>query len=294
MNVAAYRRALRSAGLHTPKSLKAGHEGVAHVENALRAGYQEVLPRIQGHLDQAFARSTKAMLERAKLPQAQRNHYEDILDREIAAMFDPVTGKVSGQEYKLIDEKLGELARGYRASDDPYVRRLGGAVAVTRTQLAAMIYRQNPREAARLRRLNLGWAEFARIRDAASRKVADGIFDPDDLSRAVRAGDRLRGKGATARGDALMQDLAIDASKVLRSRHSPQQQQQQRIGGPTDWLIGAGLAPLYAPRTQHLIRRSLLAPRHPSAELVANGLRLLPAPAVGGIYAPSLIVPPAH
>ena len=63
---------------------------------------------------------------------------------------------------------------------------------------------------------------YARIRDAANRTAAganEGIFSPAQLAQAVRSQDKTVGKGASAKGKALLQDIAEAGTNVLSPKY---------------------------------------------------------------------------
>jgi hypothetical protein len=82
-----------------------------------------------------------------------------------------------------------------------------------------LVQRSNPKFATRLKAINTGYANYVRVRRAASSAGAvDGVFTPAQLSAGVRGSDTSVGKGAYARGDALMQDLSDAGKSVLPSK----------------------------------------------------------------------------
>jgi hypothetical protein len=81
--------------------------------------------------------------------------------------------------------------------------------------------RVNPKLGNELKKINEGYANYARIRQAASSTATgamEGVFTPAQLAQAVRAQDVTAGKGASATGRALMQDLAEQGTNVLGSK----------------------------------------------------------------------------
>jgi hypothetical protein len=280
-NIAAANRALKPIGKAVPKSVPAGHEAIGFVQDQLSNEYQAVLSKAKVSLDMTFANRVRVLRARANLPQQQAAQFDEIIQRELTTTFGN-GNKANGPAYKKLDEKLGDIAKGYLASDDPYVRQLGNAVADVRDQVSATLRRQNPAIAARLKKIDLGWAQYARLR-AASANTADGVFTPGQLRTAVRQLDRSRGKGATARGDALLQDLSTAASDVLPSNiGNSGTADRLATTNPFKWGAGAAASPLYSEGPLNALTQFLTAPRHPAAHGVANALRQLPGQAVSG------------
>jgi hypothetical protein len=108
-------------------------------------------------------------------------------------------------------------ARGFKANQDPDKRKLGYAIDDALDVLRDSAERNSPPGVRdRLRQINTGYAVFTRIQDAAARRLTSGgKISPTDLLAAVKKGDHTVRKGAFARGDALLQQFAEDASEVL-------------------------------------------------------------------------------
>jgi hypothetical protein len=151
------------------------------------------------------------------------------------------------------------------------------------------VTRNNPAQAAELKAINTGYANFKRVqRAAAGLGAEDGIFSPAQLQSAVKAGDRSKDKSKFARGEALMQDLSEPGKAVLGNK-VPDSGTPYRtlaalgLGGagagyagvdPTT-IGGAALIPLAFTRPGKNALAALLARRPDSAEPVANALRRL-------------------
>jgi hypothetical protein len=121
--------------------------------------------------------------------------------------------------YKRIESELNNMATNYMRSTDAAQRDMGHAISDVVKSMKGSLERNNPWFAEKLRNINSGWAMYARMRGAAANRVtSEGVFTPGDLLSAIKRGDRSVGKGAFARGDALMQDFATAAQHVLPSR----------------------------------------------------------------------------
>jgi len=76
--------------------------------------------------------------------------------------------------------------------------------------------RQNPQLFPVKKQIDRGWANYKIIENAAQKQGArEGVFTPAQLSNAVRTADDTKDNRAYAHGQALLQDLANAASKVL-------------------------------------------------------------------------------
>jgi hypothetical protein len=214
-NKAAYKRALDPINGKVPEST--GRAGMESVKNQISGAYNELLPKLTYKPDNQFLNSLSNV----------KNQIEGI-DPENAkkvadTVFDVVSkrldknGEVKGEAFKVIEEKLGGLAKTYRASQDADQKMMGDAYANALSELRQNLARNNPQFAEQLGKINTSFANFARLRSAGSMANTQERFTPSQLAAAVKAADQSAGKGATATGKALMQDLTDAGVKVLPS-----------------------------------------------------------------------------
>ena len=185
-----------------------GHEGVDEVESKISAVYDRYLPFARGQIDPELVRdlaSIKAIdpEDQAALS-AARGH--------ILARFK--NGAITGDLYKIAESDLTKLATNYRGQGKIL---LADHVDDLNAALRDNIERNSPKGVReKIKDANTSWAIFKRIQSAASRRAgSDGIASAEDFIQAVRKTDKSKDKGAFARGDALMQDLARHGKKVL-------------------------------------------------------------------------------
>lgn len=218
LNAAAINRALRPIGQRLPRDLSTGHDAVAFAGDRLRDAYSDVLPRLNGAVDRTFATRVATIRQRANLPP----EYEQMLDNaqmEVSNAFTGAgpNGMFSGRTLRDASERLEDLASGWRRSDDPYVRMVGDTAEQFRQQLHSLARRQNPEAARRLRDIDRGYASLVRVEKAAA-GTADGAFSPAQYQSATRMTDRSARRRASARGQALDQDLSSAANVVMTNR----------------------------------------------------------------------------
>lgn len=216
-NKAAYARAVRGVG-DVPQQV--GREGVQAVKDTLSASYDDILSKTTFQADDAFNASLQNLRGLAKdLPKQEARQFEKILDREVIGQMSP-NGSMMGDVVKRVESQLGKEAKRFSGAADAYQQKLADALRETQSVLRDAVARQNPQVADDLAKTNAGYANFARIRDAASRAGTDsGTFTPAQLAAAVRSGDKSVGKGATATGTAFMQDLTDAGKSVLASKY---------------------------------------------------------------------------
>jgi hypothetical protein len=267
LNVAAYNRALAPIGEKiTPGKL--GGDAVAEVSSKLSDAYEAIKPRLKFKPTPEFAADMANIVKAADdLPEAQANHLV-----RLAESF------VKSKDFKEGESKLTHWASQYGSAADPDQRALGRVVEDMRTTLRSHLAKQNPAEADKLQAINEGWANYARVRDAASRiGTEDNVFSAAQLQAAVRAGDKSVGKGDFAKGRALMQDLSQPA-KQLMSRPFPTSGTTERAAYTNPFALAEGAAAyipsklIYSDAGQKLLT-AMLARRPEQAPLIAELIR---------------------
>jgi hypothetical protein len=236
-NAAAYNEALAPIG--EKFSGKVGQEGIEQVANKIGAAYNEVLPRMQFKIDPQFHADVMNLSSMAQgLPEAQQKAFLNLLKTQIFNKVGP-QGNMDGQALKGVQSELARVSKGYLGDPSFDNRQLGAAVSALRDAVDGNLMRVNsPDLAQKLANANQAWANFARIRAAGASQGAmnnEGVFTAGQLQNAVRSADKSVGKGATATGNALMQDLSGAGQRVLGSKY------------PDSGTAGRGLMALLAP-----------------------------------------------
>ena len=192
-------------------------------------------------------------------------------------------GHLLSDGFKTIDSKLGADAAKFMGSNDAYQQQLGSALKQLQTIVTENAKRANPNAAAAMDAADAAWANLVRVEGAATAaKSAGGVFTPGQLMTAVRMGDKSVRDRATARGTALMQDLASAGTSVLGNK-VPNSGTADRLmlGGAglgtyfVNPAIPAGLltgAAMYASPVQSLLRGAVSA-RPQQAQAVSDMLR---------------------
>lgn len=295
LNLAVYKRALDPIGGTVPK--EAGRDAVASVRQQISDAYDNLLPKVQFKADPQFATDLQTLQQMASnLPPDQEARFAKILKDNVIGKMTP-QGSMDGETLKGIESQLGQLSSGLKSDAQFDNRQLGAAIGEVQAAIRSNLERSNPQYADQLKAANTAWATYTRIRDAAARQGADeGKFTPAQLSAAVRAQDKTRGKKNFSEGDALLQDLSDPAKSVLAPKY-PDSGTAGRtllglgVGGGAAWLspemattMTAGIVP-YLPGGRQAAA-ALLAKRPQGAEGVADAVRrLAPAasPALIGI-----------
>lgn len=233
-NRAAYARALDPIGGKTTAPV--GREAITDVRGQLGRKYDDLLPFLNFQADKEFSTDVAKLSGMAtSMPKPQAQQFQQILRDKVITRLGP-KGSMDGEAFKGVESELGQLAKGYKSDPSFDNRQLGDAISELQVSLRGVLGRSNPQYAKELKDVNEGYANYTRLRDAASRQgSADGKFTPAQLGAAVRGQDKSVGKRAYSEGDALMQDLS-DAGKNALSSKYPDSGSIGRL------LMGMGLA----------------------------------------------------
>lgn len=220
LNTAAINRSLSPIKETLPKGV-AGREAIEYVNDRLSAKYTELLPKLTAKVDQQFAQEITSLQNMVKTgaidPKAAKS-FQRILQNDVMGKFQG-QGSMTGQTLKQVESDLGETIKRFAASTDADQRLVADALQEVQSSLRGVVQRSNPTQAAELKAINTGWANFKRVqRAAAGLGAEDGVFSAAQLQSAVKAMDRSKDKSAFAKGNALMQDLSEPAKAVLGSK----------------------------------------------------------------------------
>lgn len=292
-NRAAYAKALTPIDGVIPSTV--GREGVASVKNQLGDAYNALLPKLTFQPDAQFAQELGSLRSMAQnlAPQEARK-FESLLNEHLSKI--SPNGGMTGETFKIVEGALNKDVGRFSRSLDPYQQELGDALKQTLQTFRDGLSRSNPNYAGELGKINQGYANYARIRDAASRQGSlDGKFTPSQYSAAVRAQDKTVGKGGFATGNALGQDLSDAGKTVLNSQYPDSGTTGRLLAGlltggaaagaatvnPLAVSMGALSAAPYLPGGRQLAA-ALLARRPDMAQPVADAVRKFsPALTVG-------------
>lgn len=288
-NVAALNRAVAPIG---GKIDKTGRDGITAVKQQLKDAYDDVLPKLQFKADGQFATELSkvqtmvdASLARARghmAPPGEADIFDNIIQKQVIRKLTPA-GTMSGTTFKQVESELTRLAKGYKGDPSFDKRQIGAALDEVLASMRASLERANPSQAKRLQDINKGFANYARLRQAAGMLGAEeGLFSPAQLQNAVKMADKSVGKGRFAQGDALLQDLS-EAGKTVLGNKVPNSGTAERLmyaGGaigsgvvapaiPLSLIGGAGL---YSGPAQNTLR-ALVTRRPQGASRLADLVR---------------------
>lgn len=219
-NRAAINRALEPLGEKLPKNVRAGYDAVGHAQTRVSQAYDRALDGVSLRPDEALyddlGRAINSAVENAGVTGAQRvtREISDRVFRVLQDFDDPITG----QQFKALESEFGTLASNAMESTDGATRAVGRAYQAVQSGLRDNLARQNPRAAEEIKKANSAYARLMRVENAAASSVSqadDGVFSPTQLGRAV---SQMGSRRPSARGDALMQDLAVAGRNIIPSR----------------------------------------------------------------------------
>lgn len=270
LNRVAVERALQPIGEKLPKGVAAGYEAVEFAQQALGRAYDEALEGVEARFDEDILTDLVALTRRAEteLPDDLMRQFNRIIDQRVLRG-DQASDVMTGQQFKAVESELGELARRYGRSSDVAQQNLGDLVGEARAALRGLVARQYPDRAPRIQAINEGWANLVRVENASGTAAAqgrNGVFTPGELSGAV---SRSATRSQRARGDGLLQDLAVAGRSVLPNTVGDS---GTATRGAVTGLLGltaTGTAPAAAPIAIPVVAASIAYSRPAQAALNA-------------------------
>jgi hypothetical protein len=207
-NIAAINEALEPLGARVQG---AGQGAVDEAHQLVSNAYERAANMVPGiRLDQVALqeiRTLRNMLRSAT--QDTANNFE----RFFRNTFQRRLGGAAGFEtrnFKDLDSRIGKRIAN---TED---RELQDVFRELQRILRAQAGRESPAYADALRIADSSFARLVRVEEAAKRAVLqEGVFSPGQLVGAVRSADNSARGNATARGRALMQQLAMAGQNVL-------------------------------------------------------------------------------
>ncbi len=220
LNRAAIHRALGPIGEEVNPQTPLGREAMSEMHDKVTANYDRLVPHLHVAMDPQFRTdvATNVRPMYARMADPARQQFDRILDNDVWNKFSP-TGTMTGENFKRVESELGRQARSLTNSATASERDVGRALTALQAHFRDMLERNNPAHAADLRAANEAWANKLRVEGASAKSGTDqGVFTPAQLLQSVREMDPTLRKGAYARGDALMQDLADAGKSVLGNK----------------------------------------------------------------------------
>ena len=267
-----------------------GNDAVKFTEQTIGDAYESVLKQVQTvRGDSQFAQeiaTLQGMVRTSPLPKEVKGQFDSVIRNQITGKFQG-QNTMTAQTYKDAESELGRLASKYQADPSADKQLLGDALQEAQAALRTLLERSaGPGLAKDAKAANAAWAEFKRMQRASTFLGAeDGMFSPENYLNAVRALDKSKDKGKFARGDALGQDVAQDAVRVMGKKVNDsgtpfRTVMAEPIKGVTSAILTSPISLAYSPLGQNLLRALLTNKRPPGAKLLASELEMI-APYLG-------------
>lgn len=200
----------------------AGHEGFKQATTAFKQAYAKLWSNpVSVHLQELQSLWSKTLTDAQQMLPAD---VASVVGTKLHKMFVETLAPANGQQMsgaaisKIDDDLRHEALLAARRGMGDVAQAFGQA----RQQLRSLLPENVSAELGRIDGL---YAAFIRLRRAGGYKGAaanGGVFTPDQLLGAATALDKSAGKGATARGEALLQPEANAARQVLGTTASKQ------------------------------------------------------------------------
>lgn len=292
-NRAAYNRVLQNLDTKAklPQDLM-GRDALAYVEGQISNRYQSIVPNLTFQFDPRVEKQFNGILKRytssGKMGEAQQRQLEQIIGALKADFAGNKT--ISGQLAQAKKQDIAQLAEAYKKATGSE-RILGEALGDLQAVYMNTLRNQNPKYAAELKKADSAFADFVRVQTAmAKTKGEEAVFTPNQLAQAVREQDKSMRKGAYAKGQARMQDLADKGVSVLGNKVPDSGTVSRGLvaGGLTgaagyvDPLYGLGTAFMTLPYTK-TGQKFLFSPRNPTVTNLSERVRAGAPYAVPGL-----------
>jgi len=220
LNKAAFNRALKPIGKELPKDVT-GREAVKFTGDTLGDAYEKLLPKMTVKADTTFnteLSNLKQAVDSGAINDASKNFFNKWIDTNVFNKFQG-QGAITGETLKGIHSDFRNKINELSASTNNDERVIAGALKEAQDQFRQLVTRSNPQNAAELKAIDTGYANYKRVQNAASKVGAEeGVFSPAQLQNAVRATDKSKDKAKFAKGEALMQDLSESGKTVLGNK----------------------------------------------------------------------------
>lgn len=227
-NTSTINQALEPIGRTLPAGTPAGHDAITYATQALDHAYDSILrsnpnwvltPNLAPRLFRDIA-GTAQIAQSSLPPQGVGQQFATILRDRVLRTLDPLR---QGQPLPVavvdsLDAELRHFVTTYRGAGDPAQREMARFLADIRGSLRDTLTLSNPQAAQALRNTDYAYAMLTRVQEAAAqRRGSMGVFTPMDMLAAVRKQDPTVRKNAYAQGNALMQQFAETAQRVIPS-----------------------------------------------------------------------------
>lgn len=199
-----------------------GRSAIAEAADKVGARYDALTPHLSVTPDQQFGTGLTdifrrgTMLSKEHQAQLANTFRVEVLDRMAGG------GGLAGQAFRDAESTLGQIATNFRTSSVASERQYGNLVLDLQTELRDLLKRQNKPYADELGNIHTAYSALTRVEKAATKPNAGiggaleyGNYTPGALQAATREMDPTLRHRSFARGDALLQEYAENARRLL-------------------------------------------------------------------------------
>ncbi len=201
-----------------PKSTvtAAGREGMQQATKAFSESYEKLWSQDVPFKLSTLQKGWKSVVDHSKRtqsPEASKKLTDDLTRSFQHVVKTTREGKaISGQAVSQLDDLLRTASFKLRKSGDDASATL---YSMARSRMRDQLPPEMNRELSRLDALYAQYSVLRRAGSSTAAQATGGTFTPAQVQGASRALDRTAGKGATARGQAVLQPQARQAANVL-------------------------------------------------------------------------------
>ena len=216
---AAFNRVLNPLG-KTANKLEINRQGLQKVKAELTSAYDTLLDDVAFSVDDIFMDDVSKIVDEAStvLTVEERIKLNNIVASKVFGRLAGEADSITGVPLKkTMSDLRGQASKQRRGG--PGDLEISEALDSIHDAVTQALIRANPTQATQLKAIDTGYANYARLRKAftSGGVKADGLT-PASLDAAVRASDKSVGKGDSATGTALMQDLSEPGVTILGSK----------------------------------------------------------------------------
>lgn len=224
----AINQSLKNIDAELPRGLS-GNAAIKFAEDKIGKAYNQIVPKLSVSSDTVLTYAGESPVTlinnidnivagaSANLDDKAASQLSKIIENNLTNKFK--NNVLSGKDLKTAESALGNFAVRFKKAQDPNQNLMGDALFDVQLTLRQAVEEANPDYKGQLQKINAAFADFIRVqRAAASTGAKEGVFTPAQLSAAAKATDISKRKGAFARGEARMQDIAQAGEQVLGSK----------------------------------------------------------------------------
>lgn len=191
-----------------------GNEAFTVADDAIRAAYDEVIPKLSLNIDDKFIGNVQEIFTKSqsKLP----DEYVKVMDGIFTEQLSRLAKDRSGEVLKSVDGDLGLAAITFKRSSSAVEREVGEALFDVQTLLRDSMTSKNKDVMADYNRVQKAFKTLLPVEKAVANATrTGGVFTPAQLLSASKSVDSTRRKLATARGEGIQQEFAQQAQDVM-------------------------------------------------------------------------------